>query len=156
VAFTGGVFPWLNPKFPTVGFWSEATARFYHFGAELLRSFSDDTAERLPCSNILERSRGGALATILRSDFPCPNILERSRGGALATIPRSDCPALLFWTGAVEELQRRYCGTTAQLYYFGAERLCNGSRATRPISRVDDRLSSGKIEFEETGTGTWQ
>jgi hypothetical protein len=28
-------------------------------------------------------------------------------------------------------------------------RQCNGSRATRPISRVDDRLSSGKGEIED-------
>jgi hypothetical protein len=33
-----------------------------------------------------------------------PNILERSRGGALATILRSDCATLIFWSRAVEEL----------------------------------------------------
>jgi hypothetical protein len=70
VAFSGGVLRWLNPKFPTVGFWSAATASLYHFRAEPWRSFSDDTAEQLPSPTILERSRGGAPATILRSDCP--------------------------------------------------------------------------------------
>jgi hypothetical protein len=63
---------------------------------------------------------GGSTLSFRPSDFgvqrlPRSTILERSRGGALATILRSDCPALLFWSGAVEELQRRYCGATAHV-----------------------------------------
>jgi hypothetical protein len=69
---------------------------------------------------------GGSTLSFRPSDFgaqrlPRSTILERSSGGAVATILRSDCPALLFWSGAVEERQRRYCGATAQLYYSGAE-----------------------------------
>jgi hypothetical protein len=59
----------------TVAFYGGATLSFRpsDFGAEPWRSFSDDTAERLPACIILERSRGGAPATILRSD--CPALL---------------------------------------------------------------------------------
>jgi hypothetical protein len=47
---------------------------------------------------------GGVYRRLNSTRWRNPNIVERSRGGAVTTILRSDCATLIFWSGAVGEL----------------------------------------------------